>query len=49
MVSPYALIVSCVLIAVFFTAHPTIAIAIGVTVAALVIVAIRERRAGRPF
>jgi hypothetical protein len=47
--SPFALIVGLVLLSVFLTEHPTIAIAIGVIIAALVIIAIRERRAGRPF
>jgi hypothetical protein len=47
--SPFALIVGFVIFSVFLTEHPTIAIAIGVIIAALVIIALRERRAGRPF
>jgi hypothetical protein len=48
-VSSHAPIVSCVLIAVFLTAHPTIAIALGGTLALVVIIALRERWYGRPF
>jgi hypothetical protein len=47
--SPFALIVGIVLVSVFLTEHPTIAVAIGVVIAALMIAAIRERRAGRQF
>jgi hypothetical protein len=47
--SPYALIVAIVMISIFLTAYPTIAIAIGVIIAVLAIAAIRERRARRPF
>jgi hypothetical protein len=47
--SPFALIVGLVLLSVFLTEHPTIAIALGGTLALLIIIAIRERRAGRPF
>ena len=48
-VSPYALVVSIVLISVFLTMHPTIAITIGVTIALVIIIALRERLAGRKF
>jgi hypothetical protein len=47
--SPFALIVGLVLLSVFLTEHPAIAVAIGVFVAALAIIALRERRAGRQF
>ena len=50
MVSPsYVLIVSCVLIAVFLTAHPMIGIVIGGMIALVIIAAMRERWHGRPF
>ena len=49
MVTPYGLIVAIVMGAVLVTAHPVVGIALGVTVAALVIVAIHERYRGRPF
>jgi hypothetical protein len=37
------------LIAVFLTAYPTVAIALGGTIALVVIIALRERWHGRPF
>ena len=48
-VSPFGLVVALVMGGILLTAHPSIAIAIGVIVAALVIAAIRERLAGRHF
>jgi hypothetical protein len=47
--NPLGVVIAIVMISVLLTEHPTIAIAIGVIIAALVIIAIRERRAGRPF
>jgi hypothetical protein len=48
-VSPYALVVALVLIAVFLTMHPIIAIALGGMIALVIIIAVRERLAGRIF
>jgi hypothetical protein len=48
-ISPFGAVVALVMISIFVTAHPTIAIAIGGTIALVIIIAIRERRAGRPF
>jgi hypothetical protein len=48
-ISPFGAVIAIVMISIFVTAHPTIAIAIGGTVALVIIFALRERRAGRPF
>jgi hypothetical protein len=48
-VSPFGLIVGLVLISVFLTMHPAFAVVLGVTIALVIGVAIRERRARRPF
>jgi hypothetical protein len=48
-VSPYALVVSIVLISVFLTMRPTIAIVFGVSLALVIIMTIHERWRGRPF
>ena len=44
-----SLIVAIVLISVFLTAHPTFAIAIGVMLALVIIIALHERFRGRRF
>ena len=48
-ISPFGAVVALVMVSVLLTEHPTIAIAIGGIIAALIIAAIRERRAGRQF
>jgi hypothetical protein len=48
-ISPFGLIVALVMISIFLTAHPTIAIAIGGTIMLVVIIAMRERWYGRRF
>jgi hypothetical protein len=45
--SPFGLIVGFVLISVFLAMHPGFAIVLGVTVALVIIIAFRERLAGR--
>lgn len=47
--SPFGMVVALVMGGILVTAHPAIATAIGVIIAAVVIVAMRERRAGREF
>jgi hypothetical protein len=48
-ISPFGLIVGLFLISVFLMMHPAVAIVLGVTIALVIGVAIRERRRGRPF
>ena len=48
-ISPFGAVVALVIISIFVTAYPTLAIALGGTIALVIIIAIRERRAGRPF
>lgn len=47
--APLGTVIAIVMLGIFVTAHPTIGIAIGVIIAALVIAAVRERLAGREF
>jgi hypothetical protein len=49
MVSPFGLVIALVMLGILLTAHPTIAIALGGTLALVIIFALRERFAGRPF
>jgi hypothetical protein len=48
-ISPMGLIVAAVMLGVLVTAHPTFALAIGGTVALIIVIALRERWHGRPF
>jgi hypothetical protein len=48
-ISTFGAVVALVMISIFVTAHPTIAIALGGMVTLVAIAALRERRAGRPF
>ena len=48
-VSPFGAVVALVMISIFVTAHPTIAIAIGGTIVLLIVFAMRERWHGRRF
>ena len=48
-ISPFGAIVALVMISIFLTAHPTIAIAIGGPIALVIIIALRERWYGRSF
>jgi hypothetical protein len=48
-ISPFGAVVALVMLSIFLTAYPTVAIVLGVTIALMVIIALRERRAGRPF
>jgi hypothetical protein len=49
LVSPYALIVTIVLIAVFVTMHPMIGIVFGICLTLIIGMAVHERYRGRPF
>jgi hypothetical protein len=48
-ISPFGMVVAIVVASVFLTMHPTIAIAMGVMLALVIIIAMRERLAGRAF
>jgi hypothetical protein len=47
--APLGTIILIAIVSIFFAEHPTIAIAIGGIMALVIIIAMRERRAGRPF
>jgi hypothetical protein len=48
-ISPFGAIVTIIMGAALVTAHPTIAIVLGIGVALVIIIALRERWYGRPF
>jgi hypothetical protein len=48
-VSPFGAVIALVMISIFVTEYPTIAIAIGGTIALVIVFALRERWYGRPF
>ena len=48
-ISPFGAVVALVMISIFLMAHPTIAIALGGTIALVIIIALREGWHGRPF
>ena len=47
--APLGTIILIAIVSIFFAEHPPAAFAIGGIIAALIIAAIRERRAGRQF
>jgi hypothetical protein len=48
-ISPFGAVVAIVMGAILITSHPMIGIVLGGTIALVVIIALRERWAGRPF
>jgi hypothetical protein len=48
-VSPFGLVVALVMGGILLTAHPTVAIIIGVSVALVIIIGLKEQLSGRPF
>ena len=48
-ISPFGAVIAIVMASVLIASHPTIAFVIGGMIALLIVFALRERRAGRPF
>jgi hypothetical protein len=48
-ISPFGAVVALVMISILVPAHPTVAIAIGGTIALVIVFALRERWHNRPF
>jgi hypothetical protein len=48
-ISPFGAVVALVMISIFLTAHPTIAIAIGGTIALVIAIGLHQRWRGHPF
>ena len=47
--APLGTVIAIVMLSIFLTEHPAIAVMIGAIIAALIVAAIRERWHGRPF
>ena len=48
-ISPFGAVIALVMISIFLTEHPTVAVAIGGAIALVIAIALREKWHGRPF